>query len=132
MGLRVQEYGEILAYRLIAEGDHLLRRGTHYHPVLILDRETQQFIAYRPADAIDLEWVVGQVLSTRFTAEQVVTVTRRVLAEVFRRYGFQRGWRDAEDWRKTATANIVFFHGKQVVAGQHFDRQQFHRAGLQP
>ena len=51
-GLRVQEYGEVLAHLRVALLQHLCRRGTDHHPVSFRDRILEQGIADRAADQV--------------------------------------------------------------------------------
>ncbi len=62
LGLRMQEYREVLAHRTVAGGDHVFRVGAHHHPVLLLHRQAEQGVAHRAADQVGLHLdVTGDV-----------------------------------------------------------------------
>jgi len=57
-GLGVQEHGKIPADRLVAQFRHFLGRRPDNDVVTILDRQLEQVVAHRPADAVDLHGTV--------------------------------------------------------------------------
>jgi hypothetical protein len=50
----MEDHGKVLADRLEAEPDHLLRGRAHHNVVAILDREAEQLVAHGPADDVGL------------------------------------------------------------------------------
>jgi hypothetical protein len=52
--LRMQEHWKIAAHRPETVGEHLLGAGAHDHPIDIGNRYTQQAVANRSANFIDL------------------------------------------------------------------------------
>ena len=53
VGLRMQKYREVAADRLETLVHQRFRRGTYNHEVTICDRQPEQFISHRAADAVD-------------------------------------------------------------------------------
>ena len=86
MAVGMQKYRKILAYRFVAGGEHVFRCGTHYNPVTILDRESEEFITNATAYFINLHieplMFEGGAVSPRWlfaprvTAQFHVAITR--------------------------------------------------------
>ncbi len=69
-GDRVQKNREILAHRQKSRVDHLLRRGAHHHPVVVLHRQAQQSIAHRTTDHVNLHGASLQICQRRLRPAQ--------------------------------------------------------------
>ena len=54
LGLRMQEHGEVAAHRPVTGVQHLLRRRTDYHPVMVAHRPAEQAVTHATSDGKDL------------------------------------------------------------------------------